>query len=186
VSAEVLGEHGLPWTEEDYLALGETTDRLELFDGGLIVSPSPTPVHQWLSRRLANALDGAADKAGLEVYEAVNVRLRTGRIAIPDLVIVEPVDRRKAVMDVGVVRLVGEIVSPGNPAADRVTKMHYYAEARIPWYLLVEPDDSGSATLSLFRLDGDHFTPHGAGAPGIPLELTEPVEVMLDPADWPM
>jgi Uma2 family endonuclease len=185
VTAEVLGEHGAPWTEEAYLALSQTTDRLELFDGSLTVSPSPTPMHQWVSRRLANALDPAAEKAGLEVYEAVNVRLRTGRIPIPDLVIVEPIDRRKPVIDASAVRLIGEIVSLGNPAADRVTKMHYYADAGIAWYLLVEPDESDAVTLSLFRLDGDRYTPHAAGAPGIPLELTEPVEVTLDPGDWP-
>src|SRR3982750_2686523 len=75
----------LPLTEEEFLALGETHERIELFDGSLYVSPAPTPFHQRISRRLANALD--TDPDNVEVFEAVNVRLRPGRIPVPDIVI---------------------------------------------------------------------------------------------------
>lgn len=55
MSVAVL-EHAGPWTEREYLALGETLNRIELIDGGLWVSPA---------------------------YEAINVRLATDRIVIP-------------------------------------------------------------------------------------------------------
>jgi Uma2 family endonuclease len=176
----VLGDRGVPWTEEDYLALGETRDRVELFDGSLLVTPAPTPKHQHISRLLANALDGPVKAAGLEIFEAINIRLKKGRIPIPDLAIVTPVDPEQPVVDVRHVRLVCEIVSPNNPAADRVYKMQLYAEAGIPWYLLVETDRA--VILQLFRLDGEHYVGHAAGAPGIPLELTEPISAVIDPA----
>jgi Uma2 family endonuclease len=181
VPAALLGDRGVPWTEEDYLALGDTKDRVELIDGSLIVTPAPTPRHQHVSRLVANALEPAAGDAGLEVYEAINVRLREGRIPIPDLVIVEPVDPDEAVVDAGGVRLICEIVSPSNPAGDRVLKMHLYSDAGIPWYLLVEPEP-GSLTLRLFRLEGGHYTEHATGAPGLPLKMSEPVTAVLDPA----
>lgn len=169
-----------PWTEEEYLALGESLDRVELFDGRLTVPPSPTPDHQNLSLLLALALRPPARAAGMKVYLAVNVRLRHGRIAIPDLVVVEPVDPHMGVIDASAVRLVGEVVSPSNAANDRVRKMRYYAEARIGWYLLVErqPD----LQLQLYRLDGDRYTLDHKGHPGAPLRLTEPLRLDLDPA----
>ncbi|HLL67952.1 MAG TPA: Uma2 family endonuclease [Micromonosporaceae bacterium] len=171
--------HVLPWTEEEYLALGETPDRVELFDGSLLVSPAATPRHQIISRRLTNAFLPAAEAAGLGVYEVVNVRLRPGRVPIPDLVIVEPIDEEVAVIDADSVRLICEIVSPGNPATDRVLKMHYYAEAGIGWYLLVE--QKPTVTLRLYRLDGDKYTEAQVGEPGRPIRFSEPVRLDLDP-----
>jgi Uma2 family endonuclease len=173
--------HVFPWTEEEYLALGETQDRVELFDGSLLVSPAPSVRHQNISRRLAMALDAAVEAAGLEMYETINLRLRPNRIPIPDLVIVTPVDPDATVIDATACRLVCEILSPHNPAADRVLKMYYYAEAGIPWYLLVEPKPK--LTLRLFKLTGDSYVEQGVGRPGEPLHLTDPVVVDLDPAD---
>jgi len=183
MTSAVLGDRGLPWTEEDYLALGETRDRVELFDGSLLVTPAPTPMHQNISRRLANVVEPAANDAGFEVYEAINIRLRPGRIPIPDLAVVEPIDPDVAVVEVAAVRLVAEIVSPSNPGADRLLKMGYYAEAGIPWYLLIEPEEPPlHLVLRLFRLEGDQYRQHALAVPGTPLTFTEPFELGLDPA----
>jgi Uma2 family endonuclease len=178
VAAPVIEHHGLPWTEEEYFALGETNARMELFDGSLLVSPAPTARHQKLSHRLANALEPAANEAGLEVYEAVNVRLRHGRIPIPDLVITQPVDPDTLVFEAKDIELICEITST-NAAADRVTKMHYYAAAGISRYLLVDPKP---VRLSLFRLDGDKYVEEASAAPGETLMFTTPIVTELDPA----
>jgi Uma2 family endonuclease len=174
VTAAALAHVG-PWTEDDYLALGETADRIELLDGSLIVSPAPSGPHQQIARRLANLLEPAADDVGLVVMEAVNVRLRPGRIAIPDIVVAH--DDSQTVFEASDVEFVAEVVSPGNAAADRVVKMQLYVLAGIRWYLLAQEEP---LELRLFRLDGDRYVQHATASDGMTLHLTEPFALDLD------
>ncbi|KKK04775.1 Uma2 family endonuclease [Micromonospora sp. HK10] len=173
-------DHDGPWTEEEYLALGETQQRVELFDGSLHVTPAPTPRHQRIQRNLGNILEAAARTTGLELLEGVNVRLRPGRIPIPDLVVTESIDFDKPVIEAADVRLVCEVISPGNAATDKVLKMHYYAAAGIDWYLLVTQEDG---TLHLYRRRGRHYREESVTKPGGMLELTEPVRATIRPTD---
>ncbi|MCW6005478.1 Uma2 family endonuclease [Micromonospora sp. CPCC 205371] len=171
--------HG-PWAEEEYLALNETDDRVELVDGSLYVSPSPDVRHQFIASRLAGLLHQTAQTKALYVFGASGLRLRPGRIVIPDIVITSSFDFAVVVAPVEATRLVCEITSPSNEAHDNVLKMHYYAKAGIPWYLLVEHK---TATLRLFRLVGTTYFPHAVAEPGQALRISEPVTVQIRPED---
>ncbi|GAA1588726.1 Uma2 family endonuclease [Actinoplanes couchii] len=169
------------WTESEYLAIGETPERIELFDGRLHVSPAPGLRHQHALDELKDAFKPVARKAGLFVYENVNVHVGRNRIPIPDLTLFKNADYDDdLVIPASDVLLVCEVMSPSNAKTDKTTKMTYYAEAGIPWYLLVEPR---TATVTLYMLSGAKYVEHASAEPGELLELVEPVAVTIDPAD---
>ncbi|BCJ66449.1 Uma2 family endonuclease [Polymorphospora rubra] len=169
-----------PWTEEEYLALGDAFRRAELFDGGLHLPPAPTLRHQVIAHRLAEELDGGGRTAGLLTFHSVNVRLRAARLTIPDVVVTEVITLTEPAVNASAVRLVGEVVSPTNAAIDLVLKMHYYAAAKIGWYLIVEQD---TKSLRLYRLHGVSYVEHAVARPGEVLRLTEPVVADIRPED---
>src|SRR4051794_26376351 len=137
--SEPIRDHPESWTEAEYLALDGTTDRIELIDGSLRVSPAPNRPHQYISFHILAAIYDSVEAAGLLAWEAVNVRLGPRRLVIPDLV-VGSMDFLGNVADAADVLLVGEILSPADAANDQILKPRLYAEAKVPWYLLIEPD----------------------------------------------
>ena len=78
-------------SEAEFLALPESTDKVELLDGEVIVSPSPTFWHQEILRRLVLSLGHWAMQAGAKVtmgQAPLDVRFQHGRILQPDAFVI--------------------------------------------------------------------------------------------------
>jgi Uma2 family endonuclease len=129
-------------TEEEFLHLPESTDKIELVDGEVIVSPSPGYWHQEILGRLVSALRSWAvrQRAAVTVGQApLDVRFGRNRILQPDAFVVfgriepaheGPIDR--------VPELCTEVLS-SNRVHDRVTKRLLYAAAGVREYWTVDP-----------------------------------------------
>jgi len=146
-----------------------------------VVSPTPNRPHQTIAFCLMTALKPAAQAAGLSSYYASDLRLYSGTIVAPDIII------GKIGLELGVAEaadavLVAEVTSPSNASYDRGPKRAKYETAGVPWYLLVEPDRSSyqGVALHLFRLDGRRYVEHASAQYGQHLVSAEPFPINVD------
>lgn len=166
-----------PWTEQDYLAMPDAEGlRVELVDGMLIVLSQPDVQHQKVSGRLWREFERLLPDDLVAVI-APNVRLGPDRIVGPDVVVTRDLSESK-VYDAAGVALVAEIVSPSSRRRDRVDKPSLYAEAEIPWYLLVERDPK--LELTLLRRRGVAYTKHATAGEGDVLDLPDLCSIEVD------
>lgn len=131
-------------SEREFLSLEETTERVELIDGEVVVSPSPSYWHQEVLGRLVSALRswGAQQTRPVTVAQApLDVRFAPGRILQPDAFILfdriareheGPIDR--------IPELCVEVLST-NRVYDRVTKRFIYGAAGVSELWLVETSE---------------------------------------------
>jgi Uma2 family endonuclease len=129
----------------EYSDLQVTPDdgrRYELVRGELLVTPSPTALHQRVSKRLygvlLNYFEGRT--IGEVFYAPLDVILTNQDVFVPDLLVVadpDTVSRR------GIERpplLVVEILSPSTRRQDRGVKAQRYAELGVLHYWIVDPE----------------------------------------------
>jgi Uma2 family endonuclease len=176
-STDLLDHEG-PWTEEEFLALPVDNRRIELLDGGLLVSPLAASRHQRLSSWLWSALAAAAPE-GFEVLPPVNVRVGPGRILIPDIVVVTTPGVDVVMYHAAVVAMVVEIVSPGSVTADRAIKPQLYVAAGIRQYLRVELGGAGLWAVA-YRLRRGRYAEVTRVESGERLRLTRPFALEVD------
>ena len=132
-------------TYDDLKRERETRDeRLELIEGEIVVTPSPSLMHQIVVHRLDVLLDRAIVESGLGLVISApfDVYLDEQNVPQPDLMVVLW-DRERVLGSArleSAPSLVIEIISPSSATKDRVTKRNLYARYGVPEYWLVDPD----------------------------------------------
>lgn len=131
-------------TYKDYEALPADGRRYELHDGGLSVTPAPSPLHQEISGNLFRILAQhvKARGAGNVFYSPIDCIVSDITVVQPDLLYLDP-GRLNLVRDRGIEgppTLMVEILSPTTTAIDRSTKRQLYAKYGVPHYWIVDPE----------------------------------------------
>jgi len=140
----------------DLLAAPDDGKRYELVQGDLFVTPSPSPAHQRISRRLQRQLeDFFHDRSTGEVFNApIDLILTNQDVLVPDLLVVtQPQHITKRGIE-GPPLVVVEILSPSTQRQDRGTKARRYAELGVEHYWIVDPVKK---RFECHRLTGDAF-----------------------------
>ena len=130
--------------------------RYELVRGALLVTPSPRPRHQRVSKRLARLLEDYFEPPALgEVFTApTDVILTNEDVFVPDLLVVgDPSHVTERAIEAPPLLLV-EILSPSTKKQDRGIKAERYAELGVPHYWIVDPENE---KVECFRLEGGGY-----------------------------
>jgi Uma2 family endonuclease len=141
------------WTYEEMLAeLPESNLPIELWDGELVMSPTPTPSHQTIVMRLTFFLDEfvRTTKAGTVFVSPLDVVLSEHRVIQPDLFFISNANRGIIQTHIrGVPDLAVEVISRGSWKRDRVEKKALYEQVGIAEYWIVDPE---SRSIEVFAL----------------------------------
>ena len=125
-------------TRDDLDSMPDDGHRYELFDGVLIVSPSPSVLHQRVVGQLFLLLQ-AARPADFEVFVApLDVLLATDTVIIPDLLVTERIEvpGKRIVLPP---RLAVEVLSPSSRRIDMLLKRSRLEAAGVPSYWVIDP-----------------------------------------------
>ena len=154
------------WSEEEYLAL-DTNHLVEYSHGHVEVLPMPTPFHQMIVAFLFEQFKAFLQKhmpGALVFFAPLPVRLWGGKYREPDLLILLPEHReRRHERFVDRPDLVVEVVSRQNRQHDWETKRREYAQAGIPEYWIVDPEER---KIVVFTLKDDRYVVSGEYASG--------------------
>jgi len=139
-------KHSRRWSRNDVLALMEAsplqTPRYEVVRGELLVTPSPTPLHQFAVFELAKTLSAYCEATGIgeTLISPSDVDLENGRgLVQPDVYVVAPGEglRIRRENTVRILLLCAEVVSAGSVRGDRGPKRRLY-HAAVPVYWTVD------------------------------------------------
>jgi Uma2 family endonuclease len=145
----------------ELLQLPDDGRRYELYDGEVVVVPSPMPRHQIVADRLTTLLcDYARQTGGLALSAPLDIVFAEHDVAQPDVVFFAAGRRHLLDLDAPIRQapdLVVEVLSPSTERRDRGRKMAMFARHGVPEYWIVECGacDGSDGHIEILTLTGD-------------------------------
>lgn len=148
------------WSVDDYLSL-ETNYLVEYANGHVEVLPMPSPKHQrivfFLQRLIWQFIQAA--RLGEVLSAPLPIELWPKKFREPDIIFIASHKlAQQAETYWREVDLVMQVVSPDNPQRDYKTKRAEYAQAGIPEYWIVDPEQQ---LITVLALQGQRYRVHG-------------------------
>ncbi len=170
---------GRPMTRADLDELPKDGRRYELIDGVLVVSPSPSWLHQRAAFRLAKLLD--AERAeDVEVFTApLDVDVSDDTLMQPDILVVRSDRLGDGGRLTGLPELAVEVLSPSTRRFDLVLKRSRYEAAGCPSYWVIDPE---APSIVAWELVDGRYVEAGRAEGDTDLALTRPYPVVVNPA----
>jgi Uma2 family endonuclease len=167
------------WTTDDLDAMPEDNVRRELLDGVLLVSPSPSSIHQVIAMRLGVTLEQTCPEH-LFVSQANDVQISRRRQLIPDVLVTtfEAARRGTGKFAATEVVLAVEIVSQTSQSMDRVLKPALYAKAGIPSYWVIEIEDE--LTVYTYQLENEVYQLSGTFKDTVEVDQPWRIEIPIE------
>ncbi|MBW0089781.1 Uma2 family endonuclease [Pseudonocardia sp. KRD-184] len=139
-------------TVAEYLELGEIEPGYsELIEGRVVITPSPLADHNWVAAEMRDQLKPQLPPDLVVILDIdVDLQLaapdRPGFVRRPDLIVVQRDARLRQRHEGGLIRasevvIVVEVLSPGSGRTDNVAKRAEYADAGIPHYWVLDPEE---------------------------------------------
>ncbi|MFJ1576008.1 Uma2 family endonuclease [Streptomyces sp. NPDC088182] len=179
---------------DDLVRAWEQTDapegcKVEIIEGIVTVSPSPSWDHNSTASIIQRRLFAVIPEEWhiFQTQEAA-VPGRMG-LYIPDLMVAAEEDRPAPgdLFPASRAKLVVEITSRSNANHDRVAKLHGYAQAGVPLYLLLDAWHSGQPTATLYgEPEGGTYRMLQSVEYGGKLTLPPPFDLTIDTAEFPV
>lgn len=155
------------WTYDELLgAMPESNALIELWNGELQMSPSPSFFHQELMDRFHDALKTwvRAHDLGRTCVAPMDMILTQSNVAQPDVLFIAK-DRLSIIQDRvrGAADLVAEVISPTSRQRDRIEKRDLYEQHGIKEYWMIDPD---AQTVEVLTLENGEYRLAGRWRPG--------------------
>jgi Uma2 family endonuclease len=153
------------WTYDEFAAeSAETNLPTELWDGEIIMSAAPRPLHQRITARTWRFLEAYVleRKLGEIFISPIDVVFGASKVVQPDVVFVS--NGQKSIVEstciCGVPELLVEVISAGTWRRDRVDKKALYEQFGVAEYWIIDPD---SRLIEVFTLTKGTYQLHARG-----------------------